>query len=172
MYGIRKLLLVVIGIAAIDAFAFAAGSDPHPKLNSSDHSFLTDALASNQLEIDVSAYAVKQAKSDKVRAFAKTMVAEHAKLAIEMQKANDGLVPTPPPTPQPGINLLGRNGAEFDDSYVALMVSYEDEELGKFGGAVDGPQHTPIVHDMAKKLLPMIRHHDAAANALERALRS
>ncbi|HTA64241.1 MAG TPA: DUF4142 domain-containing protein [Xanthomonadaceae bacterium] len=148
----------------------AAPAAPAAKLNSSDHTFLADALESNQLDIDVSAYAAKQADSAKVKQFAQAMATEHTKLAALMQKANDGLIPTPAPTTQPGINLQGREGAELDHSYVDLMVDYEQDAVTKFRSGADGPQYSGAIHDMAKSVLPSLQRDEATAKAMQRAL--
>ncbi len=172
-----KLAIAAIGAAVIATATAAtpapapAGSGTHAKLNSSDRTFLADVLSANQLEIDASAYAAKQASSDKVRKFAQQMAVEHGKLATEMQKANDGLVVPPVPTPQPGVNLEGRTGVEFDKAYLTLMVAYDDAALGKFRTA-DGPQHSQAIRDMAKIVLPMIGHDDAMAKAMKQSLGS
>ena len=168
---IRKLAIAAIGTAMFATAACAAGSGTPVKLNSSDHRFLADALSANQLEIDFSTCAAKQASSEKVRQFAQAMVAEHTRLATDMQAANDGLTPTPAPTQQPGVNLAGRKGAEFDRAYMALMVAYDNAALGKFKTA-DGPQHSAAIRDMVKKVLPAIGRNDVAAKALQHALAS
>ena len=165
-------LATAVIVAAAMATATAAPqavTATHAKLSSPDRFFLADSLSANQLEIDASNYAAKQASSDQVRQFAKEMVVEHGKVAKEMQKANDGVVVPPAPTPQPGPNLEGRTGAEFDKAYVDLMVSYDDAALGKFRTA-DGPQHGAPIRDMAKVVLPMISQNDATAKAMKRSL--
>lgn len=139
------------------------------KLSPSDRNFLSDVLATNQLEIDVSGYAVTQAHSEKVRAFAKSRVAAHKALALQFQKANDGLVPPPGVTPQPGINLLGKTGADFDHAYMTLMAAYDHGLLARFSVA-DGPQHGEPIRAMVRATLPEIRKNDAEARALERAI--
>jgi len=167
-YRMQQLAIAAIGAAMI-ASATAA---PQPaKLSSTDRFFLADAMSANQLEIDASNYAAKQASSDAVRQFAKQMVVEHGKIAAEMQKANDGVVVPPSPTPQPGPNLQGRTGAEFDKAYLDLMINYDDAALGRFKTA-DGPQHGAPIREMSKIVLPMIGHNDEMAKAMKRSLGS
>jgi len=172
-HRMQTLATAMIGAAMLATAAAAppATSTARVRLDSTDRYFLSDALSANQLEIDASTYAAKQASSDKVRQFAHDMVVEHTKLATEMQKANDGLVVPPSPTPQPGPNLEGRTGAEFDQAYVDLMIAYDDAALGKFKTA-DGPQHGAPIRDMAKIVLPMISSNDAMAKAMRRSLGS
>jgi predicted outer membrane protein len=141
-----------------------------PKLGANDHTFLADTMNTNQLAIDVSAYVAKTTQTPKVRQFAQARVDEDKQLAVEFQKANDGVVPTPAPTQQPGINLLGKSGADLDKAYAGMMVAYDDQIMQKFEVAGDGLQHAPAIRDMVKGTLPVIRKHDAAAKALDRSL--
>jgi putative membrane protein len=162
----QQLVIAAIGAAMI-ASATAA---PQPaKLSSPDRYFLADSLSANQLEIDASTYAAKQASSDKVRQFAQQMVIEHGRIAAEMQKVNDGLVVPPAPTPQPGPNLEGRTGVEFDKAYLDLIINYDNAALGKFRTA-DGPQHGAPIREMSKTVLPMISRNDELAKAMRRSL--
>jgi predicted outer membrane protein len=158
-------------IAMLVATASAADAPPAPpKMSSNDHTFLADTMSTNQLAIDVSAYVAKTTQTPKVRQFAQTRVDEDKQLAVEFQKANDGVVPTPAPTQQPGINLLGKSGADLDKAYAGMMVAYDDQILQKFEIAADGPQHGPAIKDMIKSTLPTVRKHDTAAKALDRSL--
>ena len=172
-HRMQQLAIAAIGATLIATATAAppAGSAAPAKLNSTDRYFLADALSANQLEIDASTYAAKQASSDKVRQFAQQMVVEHGKIATEMQKANDGLVVPPSPTPQPGPNLQGRTGAEFDKAYLDLIINYDAAALGKFRTA-DGPQHGASIRDMSKIVLPMIGQNDEMAKAMRRSLGS
>jgi predicted outer membrane protein len=169
---IRKLAIATIGTVFLATVVSAAGSGAVAKLNSLDHGFLADALGTNQLQIDISAYSAKQASSEKVRQFAQTTATELANVAAEMQKANDGLIAKPPPSQQPGPNLIGRTGIEFDQTYVAVMVSYDDAAIGKLRSAIDRPQYSPPIRDMAKNVLPMIQRNEAMAKELKRSLDS
>lgn len=165
-HRMQQLAIAAIGAATI---ASAAAAPQLAKLSSPDRYFLGDAMSANQLEIDASTYAAQQASSDKVRQFAHQMMVEHRKIAAEMQKANDGVVVPPSPTPQPGPNLEGRTGADFDKAYVNLMINYDDAALGRFRTA-DGPQHGAAIRDMAKIVLPMISNNDAATKGMKRSL--
>lgn len=147
--------------------AVAPASAP-ARLSASDRMFLADALATNQLEIDVSVYAAKNAASEKVRQFAVARVAAHKALGAQFQKANDGIVATPAPTPQPGINLLGKTGADFDHAYLTMMASY-DRGLAERFAAADGPQHGPAIRAMVVASLPEVRRNQTQAGALLRA---
>ena len=170
-HRLQRLAIAAIAAAMVATATAAppAAAPARPQLSSSDRYFLADVLSANQLEIDVSTYAAKHASSDSVRQFAKDMLAEHHKIASEMQKANDGVVVPPLPSPQPGPNLEGRTGVEFDKAYVGLMVTYDDAALGRFRNA-DGPQHGAPIRDMAKIVLPMISQNDATAKAMKRSL--
>ncbi|MBS0456864.1 MAG: DUF4142 domain-containing protein [Proteobacteria bacterium] len=173
-------VIVLAVVAALLAAAVIAQPAPPAKvgavapasaaaqLSASDRMFLADALATNQLEIDVCTYATKNASSEKVRQFAVTRVAAHKALAELFQKANDGIVATPAPTPQPGINLLGKTGADFDHAFLALLVSYDHGLAARFAAA-DGPQHGPAIRAMVVASLPEIRRNQAQAGALLRA---
>lgn len=150
--------------------AAAAPTTPRTKLSSPDREFLFDVLANNQIEFDASAYVAAHAQSPKVRQFAQAMAVEHAQLATAFQKANDGIVVAPGPTPQPGINLLGRTGVEFDRAYLTMMAGYEDAMAAKFRGATYGASHGQPIRDMVKATLPTVLRHAAMAKALERTL--
>lgn len=171
---------VFAGLAGIAVAAPPPAAKPAPvataptapavfKLSPADRNFLADVLATNQLEIDVSAYAATQAHSEKVRAFAKARVAAHKELAAQFQKANDGLVAPPGTTSQPGINLLGKTGADFDHAYMTLMAAYDHGLMTRFSVA-DGPQHGEPIRAMVRATLPTIRKNDAESRALERAV--
>ncbi|MBS0194507.1 MAG: DUF4142 domain-containing protein [Proteobacteria bacterium] len=139
------------------------------KLSASDRAFLSDTLATNQLEIDVSAYAATQAHDEKVRQFAAKRTSEYKERGKQFQKANDGIVIAPAPTPQPGPNLLGRTGVDFDRAFLGMLIAYDRGLAAKFDGA-DGPQHGAAIREMVKTTLPTIRHQEDEAKALLRAL--
>lgn len=167
--GLAGIAVAAPPPTAKPAPAAAAAAPAAFKLAPADRNFLADVLATNQLEIDVSAYAATQAHSEKVRAFAKARVAAHKELAAQFQKANDGLVAPPGTTPQPGINLLGKTGADFDHAYMTLMAAYDHGLMTRFSVA-DGPQHGEPIRAMVRATLPTIRKNDAESRALERAV--
>ncbi len=169
---ILKLAIGVLGGVLLATVASAVGSGMAPKLNSMDHGFLADVLGANQLEIDMSAYIAKQASSGKVRQFAQTKATELTKVAAEMQKANDGLIATPLPSQQPGVNLVGRTGNDLDQIYLAVMINYDDAAIARFKSAIDRPQYSPAIRDMARNVLPTIQRHDAMAKDLKHSLAS
>ncbi|MBS0211598.1 MAG: DUF4142 domain-containing protein [Proteobacteria bacterium] len=154
--------------AAAPAPAPAAVATP-VKLSASDRAFLSDTLATNQLEVDVSAYAAKQAHDEKVRQLAAARVNEYKDLGKLFQKANDGIVVAPTPTPQPGPNLLGKTGVDFDRTFLGMLIAYDRGLASKFDGA-DGPQHGAAIREMVKSSLPAIRHQEDEAKALLRTL--
>jgi len=170
-HRMHRLALAAIGATVIASATAAPQSATATRvpLSSTDRYFLSDAMSANQLEIDASNYAAKQASSDSVRQYAREMVVEHGKIAAEMQKANDGVVIPPAPTPQPGPNLEGRTGAEFDRAYLDLMVNYDNAAVGRFKTA-DGPQHGAPIRDMARVVLPMIIQDNARSKDMRRSL--
>jgi putative membrane protein len=138
----------------------------HAALTADDRTFLADATASNQKEIDVSNLAVRQASSAKVKTFARGMVRDHTKMAADLAKLNDGSVSAAPPTDAPDADLAGKSGHDFDKAYMDKMVADHDATVAKFTATAHGKGFSAPVRNAAKKALPTIRHHDAMAKTL------
>ncbi len=165
-------LVVAFCMAAV-AEAWAAGSAPPAtsalpaKLNRSDVSYITDAMAQNQSEIDASNYVMKHASGARAREFAQQILRDDAQTLTDLQKANDGSIPAPLPGTQADRFFLNKTGNELDKSYLDLMVDSLDVAVGKCQAAVELPVYGAAVRAVARKTLPAIRRHDATARSLD-----
>jgi predicted outer membrane protein len=156
---------------AAPAASPAAAASPAPaKLNSSDSSYLADAMSVNQAEIDASNYAVKHASTPKVRQFAQAIAHDDTQTLADMQKANDGTIPAPVPDTQADRFFTDKTGTDVDKAYLDLMIGSMDVAVGKCQAAADLPIYGPAVRAIARKTEPTIRRHDATANSLEQSL--
>lgn len=160
--------------AATPGAATPAGSttpgmaDPNAggAITDADRTFLAQALAANQHELQAAQLGIEKAQSEEVRNFAQRMQQDHSQLGTRMQ----------PLVQQAGISMAeptmamteleAATGEAFDQAFMEMMVADHRKAVGDFEAAANGPAHGAEVRSMAGEALPTLRSHMQDAEAL------
>ncbi|WP_432711868.1 DUF4142 domain-containing protein [Pedobacter sp.] len=124
--------------------------------------FIKEAGVGGMMEVEMGNIALKNASNEKVKAFAKQMVADHSKANQELMgiaKKAGIIIPTAiPEEKRAHLDMLKKaTGAEFDKQYMDMMVNDHQKtvELFKSGQDVNREE----VMEFAKKTTPVIEGH-------------
>jgi len=164
-------MLVGLAIAAVFAapvgMAQSDGSSMHSK---QDTVFVAKASSGGMTEVAASKLAEAHAKSDDVKSFAKTMIADHTKAGDELAQTaqKDGYMPAAGPTSsqQAKLTKLGTlNGEAFDKAYKSMMVMDHKQTVTLFKKEAASGKISDL-KSFASETLPTLEHHLAMATKL------
>lgn len=183
--GQHLRLLAAMCLAAVAATGCGLMRDPgmSPALAGSpvgmspaDQAFATMAAGSGRYQVGVARLAVRRAVNPQVKAYAQMLVDHHTTANKELMQllSTRGMTPPsaiPPDKEEETQRLSGLTGAEFDRQFVrgvglddhALDIALFDRE------SRDG--FDSGLRAWATKMLPTLRWHLQAAQALQRAMR-
>ncbi|SAL18191.1 membrane protein [Caballeronia peredens] len=138
------------------------------KLSTIDQQFLQDAGQASATEIAASKLALTHAGDRQVREFAQRMIADHTKLArnLDVIAKRHGI--TAPPAANSALigSLQNLQGAEFDKAYIEkVAVGGHQKAVELFTRESESGNDTAL-KAAASKALPVISHHDAMARQL------
>jgi putative membrane protein len=144
----------------------------------STQSFVGEAQVGTQFEIQAAQIALSKTQSPGVRQFAKRMIRDHSRAGHELGRvlAEDRQAAPSQPPGEPPLSsdqteklqhLQSLSGADFDRSYVAIMVKDHQDDVGLFRAYAHGGDD-PHVKAFARKVLPMIESHLRMAQKLQR----
>ena len=124
--------------------------------------FMTSAARNGLAEVEMSKLAAQKAADPEVKKFAQTMVTDHTAADNELKalagKKNVTL-PTDLGNHQGDLDALkNATGAEFDRSYVKLMVNAHENDVEAFQAQAD-KSADPEVKAFAAKTLPTLKKH-------------
>jgi putative membrane protein len=161
-----SLGFAVFGAAHAQTSAPSAAMDS--KLSAADQQFVQDASEAGATEIEASKLALTNSSDPHVRKFASQMIADHTKLArnLDVIAAKRGLS-TPPAADAAVIGKLqGLKGADFDQAYVG-QVALEGHQKAVELFQKESESGTDLqLKAAATKALPVIKHHLAMAEQL------
>jgi len=148
-------------VAASSAAVDAAAAPAPPAAD-----FVAKAAASDMYETAASKIAEKRAKSAEVKAFAKMMVADHAKstAAIKKAVADSGRTDITPPAALPADKqalidaLNGASDADFDKTYVDQQVQAHKDALALMSSYASGGDVAQL-KDAAAMIVPTVQTH-------------
>jgi putative membrane protein len=168
-FAVPKVLLGVAVLIAATAGGQAGWAQtpipPSPK------EFAMDASQSDHFEIEAARVAEVEGRDPRVRAFAKQMIGDHARLSEELDRA---VAPSGMPPPQPGMSsdeaallssLQSVRGADFDRTYARQQILAHaqavavEESFAKAGA-------DPNLRKAAQSALPVIQDHLRMAQRL------
>ncbi|MGF6756671.1 putative membrane protein [Paraburkholderia sp. GAS42] len=168
-----RVSAVAIGVAMITlGAAHAQTGEPsaaaQTKLSAADQQFVQDASQAGATEMAASKLALKNSSDPQVKQFATQMIADHSKLArnLDVVVAKKGL--KAPPSADSAVvgKLQGLKGADFDQAYVAdVAVSGHQKAVELFQKESESGTDQQL-KAAATKALPMIQHHLAMAQQL------
>lgn len=164
--------LMVIGlflaVAATESGSWvSAGKGPTAQkssnTNANDQQFLRKAAADDLAEVEMAKLALHKASSQQVKGFAQTMVNDHGKAKVQLEKmASSKDVDMPKDMraqSQAAKDRLAKfSGEQFDNAYMAEMLKDHKEDLATFRRALNSVQDTEI-REFADKSLPLLESH-------------
>ena len=132
--------------------------------------FLQQAAAVGAKEIELGKVAQSKAQSAEVKAYAKTMVADHQKASAELialaKSKNVELLMTGKDIQVESDKLKAISASSFDNSYTAMMIADHDKAVQLFEQAAKSSDKE--VSAFARKHLPTLRSHLTTAGDLNK----
>jgi putative membrane protein len=152
-------------MAVIAAVGLSGPSAARARMHAmSPQTFVRQAAAANQFEIESSQLALQKARNEKLKQFAQRMIDDHTKIAGQMkQTLEQANLPAPPaqlPPEQQALldRLKNKNGAAFDRSYFLDQLSGHRKAVHLIGSYARSGTN-PALRKLAKETLPVIREH-------------
>lgn len=157
---------------AQDAMGAAVGATSAAVLGARDTgAFVSNAAENNMYEIQAANVAQQKAKSADVKAFAKTMGADHTTMLDEMKPlatAAGKPIPSELDQRRKGFldNLNAASAADFDKTYIDQQVSAHEETLTLLNGYAENGDNADL-KAMAAKAAPKVQAHLDRAKSLQ-----
>lgn len=165
-------LLTLVGAAAAQVQAQAASAPPAAAASAAkpaaaparaDRRFVEKAAHGGAEEVELGTLAQQRAASDPVKQFAARMVEDHGKANQELrQLASARGMQLPAGEDRAGHRDMQRlgalSGADFDRTYMRMMVSDHRKTVAEFQQAAKSAQD-PEVKAFASRLLPTLQAH-------------
>jgi putative membrane protein len=124
--------------------------------------FVTNAAKGGLMEVNSGKLATQKGKSAEVKKFGAQMVADHSKANDELTaivNTKNWHIQQPDPTVvAPDAMLTSSTGADFDRSYVTMMVKDHKKTVMLFERAASSLPD-PQLKAFAAKTLPVLKHH-------------
>lgn len=165
-----RLMATAFLVAAMPMAAFAQHTDSKGG-TPTDAGFVTNASGAGAAEIEAGQLAETNAGSDKVKAFARQIVADHTKAGEELKSLAAGdrgyaLAESPPPANQKDIDALQMlHGAAFDKEFAKVMVADHQKAVAIFEVEAEKGSNKEL-QAFATKTLPTLKEHLKMARAL------
>jgi putative membrane protein len=160
----RSLYLAGTILAAALLAPVAAQAD-------SPRAFLHNALRGDNSEIMLGQLAAERGRSQGVRDFGRTLVADHSKARAEVLDVGRrfGIRPDREVKPEARMlrdRLMNMRGREFDREFIDHMVEDHRNDVAEFRD--EARERHGAVSDLAARQLPTLREHLRTARALDR----
>lgn len=138
--------------------------------NSHAGQFLTDAIAGDIGEIQLAQIAQDKASDKKVRDFAQTLAADHAKSKDQATQLAASVGASVPAKPTPDFSveagkLQALAGRDFDQEFVSFAVNSHQEALTSYQAEAGTADPAPVVA-YARQTVPVLKTHLEMAEAL------
>jgi putative membrane protein len=149
----------------------SAGKMQTQKLSTVDQQFMQDAGAASATEIAASKLALTRSGDKQVNDFAQRMIADHTKLArnLDVIAKRHGIT-TPPASDSSVVgSLQNLEGAEFDKAYIEKVALAGHQKAVELFTKESENGNDAALKAAAAKALPIIRHHYAMAQQLAKA---
>lgn len=153
-----KKIMVTALAAVLSIGAYAQSNTPDTAVLN----FVTNATKGGLMEVNSGKLAVKKGKSSDVKKFGAKMIVDHTKANTQLKSIvalKRWRIPQPPATVvQPDAMLTQSSGAEFDRSYINMMVKDHKKTVALFQrAATTSPD--PQIKAFATKTLPVLNQH-------------
>lgn len=170
---------MLVGAAALFAASSGASAENTPAINDAQIAHI--AYTAGQIDIDAAKQALSKSKNAQVRAFAETMLRDHAAVndkALALVKKL-GVTPEANATSTTLSNqakaekqkLAGLNGPAFDRAYAANEVAYHKAVNGALDTTLIPNAHNGELKSLLQTGLALFREHQTHAEHLSNALR-
>lgn len=139
-------------------------------LDTMDQNFAMTAASSDMLEIQSSNMAMQNASSERVKAFATTLIRDHGTTSEQLKSIVSGKNVTLPADLMPMHKsmldkLQGKTGKEFDKAFMDLQVTNHREAVNLFERASTNLTNAEL-KGFATQHLPHLRMHLDSAQAI------
>ena len=139
-------------------------------LRADDEAFVLEAFEAGIMETKAAEIALKKTSTSDIKSFAEKMMKDHSKANSELgliAKEKRIAIPTNlPEADQSKIyELENKNGSEFDNAYMDLMVADHEKAVALFETQATSGQDSKLKKWAADKL-PILKHHLAMARDL------
>jgi putative membrane protein len=145
--------------------------DPAP-LDTKTGNFATEAAGGGMMEVTLGQTAQQQGMSQRVKDYGAMMVADHTKANNELKAiagAKNFTLPSAlPEKHQHHVDDLSKKqGKDFDEAYIKMMVSDHEKDIKEFQKAAKSAADT-TVKSFAARTLPTLKKHLDSARAIYR----
>lgn len=135
-----------------------------------DSTFVTMTAQANLAEVDAGRLAVKKTSNAEVKRFAQHMIDDHTQANAELsdlahKKGFDLPTQADEAHQKDAARLAGMSGADFDRSYMMMMVNDHQKAVAMFEKYA-AEASDPDVRAFAKKMLPTLQDHLKMAREL------
>ena len=155
--------------AASAASAPLAAADPsHAKLSPADQQFVQDAGTAGATEIAASKLALTNSSDAQVKSFAQRMIADHTRLArnLDIAAQRQGITAAPSADAWVTGSLESLHGVDFDKAYIAqVAVDGHRKAVAVFSTESKAGGNAQL-KSIATRALPIIKYHYAMAQQL------
>jgi putative membrane protein len=151
----------------------AAGNIDPKALDDKTGEFATKAAGGGMMEVTLGQMAQQQGMSQRVKDFGAMMVTDHSKANNELKtiaSAKQFTLPGAlPEKHQHHVDDLSKKqGKDFDNAYIKMMVNDHEEDIKEFEKAAKSATDTTI-RSFAARTLPTLKKHLDSARAIYRA---
>jgi len=149
--------------------ASGASSSPE-KLSPIDQQFIQDAGQAGATEIAASKLALAKSSDAQVKHFAERMIADHSKLArnLDVLAKRHGITAAPSADSAVVGSLQNLQGADFDKAYIEKVVGGHQKAVELFKKESESGNDAQL-KNAASKALPIVEHHYEMAQQLAKA---
>lgn len=151
-------IVALLALSATNAFAAKSPTE-----------FITDAIQGDNSEIMLGQMAEQKGRSQQVKDFGKTLVADHSTAKDEASTVAKALGATPPDTPMAEAKdeqkkLSTMSGDGFDHEFASYMVTDHKKDIQEFQNQAKGKDGQTSA--LASKQLPVLQKHLELAQAI------
>jgi putative membrane protein len=163
---------------SVAALALAAGfvplapaQDASAKLSATDQQFVQDAGTAGATEIAASKLALSKSNDAQVKRVAQRMIADHAKLARNLDAVVKRHGITPPASADSSVvgSLQNLQGADFDKAYIEKVAVGGHQKAVELFKKESENGNDAQLKSAAARALPIIEHHYQMAQQLAKA---
>ncbi|WP_445143457.1 DUF4142 domain-containing protein [Dyella sp. Tek66A03] len=143
--------------------AQSAPSGKAANVSASDSTFVSEASAAGLAEVASGNVAMTQGQAAAVKSFGQTMVADHSKANVALQKLAEtkgmAVATSPSADQQASIDSLkSMHGAAFDQAYAKMALNDHTQAVALFEQEASTGQDADL-RAFAAKTLPTLKHH-------------
>ena len=162
-----KSIKLALGLAAVLCislqFSSAADEATSSKPTAVEKTFIKKAADGGMTEVELGRLAAEKGGSEEVKDFGNQMVKDHSKINDDLKEVAAKMNVTMPS----GVSakhhaaiekMAGMSGANFDNAYVAAMVTDHEKDIAEFEKA-DKEVKNPDLKKFIENALPMMKDH-------------